>query len=88
MSKFNVDDLENQINARLKLDTNSKEYREALISVIENVLMDSGNYRGFRYLYSTEVPLLEKPGINGEYGKLLDIDERFKDVDHTRVEYT
>ena len=61
-------------------------YRNAIIEMIENILMHSKNYNGFQYLDSKD---MEKSrggttvGIRSEKeGK-----DRFEDTDHTRVKY-
>lgn len=45
-----VEDLRTQINRRLKDPSLTPEARLALASMLETVLMDAGQYRGFNYL--------------------------------------
>jgi len=45
-----VEALRAKINARLADETTGSAPRMALASLLESVLMDSGNYRGFNYL--------------------------------------
>ena len=47
---FKVKDLVEQINSRLKNSTCSSEARFGMISVLESVLHETGNYHGFNYL--------------------------------------
>ena len=47
---FNVKDLVDKMNDRLKNSTCSPEARFGMISVLESILHETGNYRGFTYL--------------------------------------
>jgi hypothetical protein len=67
-STFRVDDLKDTINKCLRESTCSPLERDAMSSILESVLMDSGNYRGFRYLTYSEVPLGCEPGIEEQQG--------------------
>ena len=49
---------------------------------LENILMASGNYKGFFYLTEDEVPEGERPGIRNESTA-----NRFIDTDCNRVRY-
>jgi hypothetical protein len=51
--------------------------------MIEKVLMESGNYSGFRYLTQSEVPC----SVAGIHIDATDYANRFVDTDHTRVKY-
>ena len=64
-------------------------WRQGVMTMIEQVLMGTDNYKGFRYLTEDEVPADSKPGIRmgnvaGD-GTLLD--NRFENTDNTRVRY-
>ena len=78
-----------EVNFMLATSACPKETREGMITVLESALMMTGNYRGFRYLSETEVPVFEKPGIrlNDEALRSDDATAKFKDTDHTRVVY-
>jgi hypothetical protein len=58
-------------------------YRQGISEVVSSILMDTGNYRGFRYLHQNEVPAGFAPGIfpSDNY------DERFEGTDPTRIQY-
>ena len=58
-----VTDLRIRINDMLRLSQCNREVRRGMIAVLEGVLHDTGNYKGFRYLESHEVPDGELPGI-------------------------
>ena len=86
---INVEALKIEVNQMLAASTCDKAEREGMISVIEKVLMSTGNYRGYRYLSENEVPAFANPGIrlSDEVFVLPDATARFKDTDHTRVQY-
>lgn len=63
---YSVDEMWNNINISLKNSTNnysSAEQRLGIIKVLEMILHQTGNYRGFRYLMLDEVPDCHLPGI-------------------------
>lgn len=70
-----------------------KEGREALGTMLENILMETGNYKGFGYLNKTHMEKSRNGvsvGIHEEY--VYDTTDegykkRFADTDHTRVRY-
>lgn len=68
---FNVEDFKKKINERNRHSTCSAEVRRGWNSVLSDVLMDTGNYKGFNYLNADQVPPGHKPGIipNYETGK-------------------
>ena len=55
-----------------------------MFQVLEDVLLDSGNYKGFRYLTEAEVPEGFKPGINSDSDNS---DTKFTNCDSTRIHY-
>jgi len=67
-------------------ETSPKE-RQAMMSMIEDILHETGNYNGFVYLEQHEVPLGCKPGIKpySEEGNVCG--DRFINTDPTRVRY-
>ena len=64
-------------------------WRQGVMTMIEQVLMGTDNYKGFRYLTEDEVPADSKPGIR--MGKVAGdgtwLDNRFENTDNTRVRY-
>lgn len=62
------------------------ESRDCLIVFVDKILMDTGNYKGFRYLTKNEVPVGQFPGINTPIEDLT-YEERFKYTDPTRRSY-
>lgn len=87
---FEVETFLKQINDMLKLSQCDPEGRKTMQVILESVLMETGNYKGYRYLTLSEVPEGHLPGINispidGQYPE--DIVHRFKDTDSTRVCY-
>ncbi len=75
-----VDDLRSKVNHCLAESTCSPEVRRGMISVLETILHDTGNYRGFTYLESA-VPSWE--GLHPDYGYKVG----FKVEDETRRSY-
>lgn len=75
-------------NKLLKDTVAAPDFRSGVMVVMEHMLHETGNYKGFRYLVLTEVPLGERPGIRQDhYGEILPYPERFEDTDSTRVQY-
>jgi hypothetical protein len=61
-----VEFIKNQVNEFLRTSESpfsSVDYRQSQISLLTSILMETGNYSGFRYLGIDEVPVKEKPGI-------------------------
>ena len=99
MSRKTIDvwSLRIQVNDMLKGSFCNADTRHGMISVLDSVLHQTGNYEGFRYLEASEVPVDCKAGINsndgGKFPHSLDrigtaehYDE-FKDTDETRRYY-
>ena len=88
---FNVKALKDDINISLKMSEYvTPDYRQGLISCIENILHRTGNYSGFRYLSKDEVPDGEQPGININVITNLpfeSMDMKFSNTDETRRYY-
>jgi hypothetical protein len=62
---FDVQRFKDYINGSLKFDYNDSEKR-AFIQMLEYVLEETGNYKGFRYVYTdNERPCLDDP-IDGK----------------------
>lgn len=77
------------VNEVLAQSECTPDMRQGMMNLLENVLHETGNYKGFRYLAINEVPKGEKPGINrDEYGEVSkDYEARFANTDNTRVQY-
>jgi hypothetical protein len=104
---MNVEDIKNYANNQLStsiryerqkdsLENIDAEFRKGVMAMIEAVLMDTDNYKGFRYLAVDEVPTGCLPGIRREketgFGKSIEeLEEvqfrRFENTDNTRVRY-
>jgi hypothetical protein len=87
---FEVETFLKQINEMLKLSKCDPEGRKTMQVILESVLMETGNYKGYRYLTANEVPAGHLPGINispidGQH--LEDMVRRFEDTDSSRVCY-
>lgn len=65
-----------------------RRYREGMIAVLEAALHETGNYRGFVYLTSEQVPALNAPGIQYLDGMMHpDYQKRFENTDPTRIRF-
>jgi len=85
-----VSSTKDKVNEMLKISTCSPDVRQGAINVLEDILHSTGNYRGFRYLNSAEVPTGQIPGINGaciDDGYDGDVVARFTNTDSTRAKY-
>jgi hypothetical protein len=91
---MNVEDLKDFANNQLKSSVRYErqkesfegidaELRKGVMLMIEAVLMDTGNYKGFRYLAVDEVPTGCTPGIRRDRGD----EKKFENTDNTRVRY-
>ncbi len=95
MSKktVSVEHVKNQVNISLKNSLDEycpKAQRQGMINLLEMILFESGNYKGFRHLLLDEVPETALPGmvVNGTIESTppeVRFDERY--TDKTRVEY-
>lgn len=86
----NVAEIITSINDVLKWANSTPEYRFGQISIAENILHATGNYRGFRYLLESEVPAGHLPGMV-MLGTVEDtpIELRFQEgrVDQSRIQF-
>ena len=85
-----VSSIKDQINFMLANSRCPVEGRKSMMVILENVLMDTKNYNGFRYLGEKEVPAGEMPGIfDSQYEKKSNPtqDDLFYRTDSTRVCY-
>jgi len=58
-----VDDVLTEVNRRLEVSTCSPEVRQGMASVLEWILMETGNYGGFGYLPSAGLSHEECEGL-------------------------
>ena len=84
---FNVADFKELVNNILATTGEAEfQYRCGVIAALEHVLHETGNYRGFRYLYKDEIPTHCRPGINSPVD--LTMEGRFTNTDSTRRYYS
>lgn len=83
-----VDDVVGIVNQILKnSEVDAKDVRLGASQVLHQVLMMTGNYKGFRYLRQEEVKS-GPPGINCVDGvPYPDYDKRFANTDGSRAHY-
>jgi len=87
---FNVNEYRQAVNGMLATSECSSDVRQGMINMLEDILFQTGNYMGFRYLMQNQVPPGEKPGINVNSTGLIESTpdiERFRFTDPTRVRY-
>tara|TARA_B100000809_G_scaffold237517_1_gene257417 strand:+ start:136 stop:432 length:297 start_codon:yes stop_codon:yes gene_type:complete len=91
---INVEDLKdfanNQLASSVRYERQKEsfegidaELRKGVMMMLENVLMSTDNYKGFRYLAIDEVPTGCTPGIRRDRGQ----EKQFDNTDNTRVRY-
>ena len=91
---INVEDLKdfanNQLASSVRYERQKEsfegidaELRKGVMMMLENVLMSTDNYKGFRYLALDEVPTGCIPGIRRDRGE----EKQFENTDDTRVRY-
>jgi len=89
---LSVETLRSEVNRRNRESTCSPEVRQGWNSILESMLMATGNYRGFRFLTPDKVPDGKAPGIKENQGDFPlaignDNADRFKGTDDTRRAY-
>ena len=52
---FNVADFRDYVNSKLVLDYLSDDEKYGLITALEHLLSETGNYKGFGYVYKDDV---------------------------------
>lgn len=73
-------------NRLLRHGLTTQEQRIGVIKLTEQMIRETGNYKGFRYLSKNEV--IGRPGINYVNGEpATDIHQRFNNTDPTRIEF-
>ena len=84
---FEVETLRNRINHVLvSSPAKDVQFRAAYAVLLEGILHETGNYKGFRYLLEGQCPGL--PGVNYLDGvPHPDYKKRFENTDDTRVEF-
>lgn len=83
---FDVAELVNLVNGICKdSDPEYAERRQGAMNVLECILHQTGNYKGFRYLMNGQCS--GNPGVRYKDGNILDYPARFEDTDRTRVMY-
>jgi|TARA_Y100000034_G_scaffold61063_1_gene74160 hypothetical protein len=91
---MNVEDIKNYANHQLStsiryerkkdsLENIDAEYRKGVMAMIEAVLFETDNYKGYRYLAVDEIPTGCTPGIRRNRGE----EKQFENTDNTRVRY-
>ena len=91
---MNVEDLKDFANNQLassiryerqkeKFEGIDAEFRQGVMAMIEAVLFETDNYKGYRYLAVDEVPTGCTPGIRRDRGD----EKKFENTDRTRVRY-
>ena len=78
-----VQNIKDKANEYFKNSFDTPQERQAVILFLEDILRETGNYNGFQYLESREVPLNELPGIREFDGEKWN----FENTDRTRVKY-
>lgn len=63
------------VNDQNRFSTCHPLIREGWNTLLESILHDTGNYKGYGYLYAKDVPEGENPGIAGEEGTYTHPDE-------------
>lgn len=84
-----VTELVDLVNDMLKLsEAGRADIRRGAINVLEQVLFNTRNYHGFRYLLKDEV-ISGNPGVNQDASgePCLDYGARFANTDSTRLQY-
>jgi hypothetical protein len=84
---IDVDAIKSFANLYLSAPLMSVDQRKAVIDLLEYVLYNTGNYKGWRALREIEVPAGELPGIRYENGEPLPYPQRFENTDITRRNY-
>lgn len=82
-----VENLRDTINDMLQNSTASRDVRRGMMAVLETVLHETGNYRGFRYLTEVEVPDGCLPGITPGDIIINGVVQNNKFPDDSRVRY-
>ena len=89
---FNVNEYRTMVNDSLAGSACSADMRQGMINILDAILFQTGNYKGFQYLMQNQVPAGQKPGIYVNFTGLIEstpVDERFDRglTDATRIRY-
>lgn len=68
-------------------DDQHSERRRGVIAMLEEILCETGNYRGYRYITNLEYHYTPGVRYDENTGAILDYPERFENTDRTRVQY-
>jgi hypothetical protein len=86
-----VESIKNRVNDMLLNSADcDRGARESMHVFLENVLMETGNYKGFRYLIEEDMAKSEYGIIPGRHFTTdgdLSYDQQFANTDCTRVQY-
>ena len=84
---FDVETLLTRVNHfLLHSEDDKKGEREGMLTLLEGVLMDTGNYHGFGYLDERDMELSEN-GVSVGVRRNESEEQKFWYTDHTRVVY-
>jgi len=87
---YKVDDLKATVNAFLfNSEDSMKDARDQMSMLLENVLMETGNYDGFRYISRVE---MQESKMGATFGIELNCpdlttEQQFHNTDYTRKQY-
>lgn len=84
---FSVAALLFRTNFRNRMGTINADQRKGMNMVMEEVLLATGNYKGFAYNLPQNVPPGCAPGINNVDMQTATMEEKFDGTDSTRVTY-
>lgn len=87
---ININALVSKANQMLKSSAdNALAERQGIISFISDMLMETGNYHGFKFLVAEQMASNSiRPGINYLNGMPHpDVIKRFENTDATRIEF-
>ena len=91
---INVEEVKDWANQQFEsTESVDRAWRQGVMTMLENILLSTGNYKGFRYLALDEVPAGRMPGIRRELRTTAPVPFNTEEVDHfcntdnTRVRY-
>lgn len=85
---FNVDEYRKMVNDSLTVSTCSADMRRGMITMLEEILHRTGNYKGFQYLMQGQVPANQKPGIYVNFTGLIESTPEIERFDPTLTDST
>jgi hypothetical protein len=82
-----VEVLKNKINGMLLHSSDDcKDGRSSLGLLLEEILQETGNYKGFKYLSKSDM-IESRGGVSFGINREVDEKEKFNNTDFTRVMY-